>query len=178
MDTTNKLLHAFTLPKPESKDKPGVTTSKPNHAKVDPISTGMLFQTMGAAAGFGTIIAVGLEYLRKASLVVLSGAPDGQFATAQDTLVNQLTILIGEIKGLSQAGAKLEMDQLVADIKSKVKAPQGAVTGDETPAEQGEGGVALKPSEAIPVDSLPKDPAELEKVLSQMLANLKTGKGN
>lgn len=177
MDTTKSLLHAFSLPKTPNPQDPSSTTSKPNHGKVDPIATGIVMSVIGANCGHGSLLAIGLEVLRRSATLILANIPDGTFATAQDTIVAQLNVLIGEVKALSAQGVKAEQDAWLGDLKAKVKAPKGAIGGDDAPQAPGAPLVTLQPQQAIPMDSLPKDPAELEKVLTDMLANLKTDKG-
>lgn len=173
-DTKTSLLHAFTLPKPAASAKEPGAVSKPNHDKVDGLSTGLFFATLRADCGIGSLLSVSLEVMRKATLSILANADADKFAVVQETILNQLDLLKQTIKGLSPAGAVAEHKAFMDAAMQKMKAPSGPVS-DEPSAGDANSGVTLGSSQAIPVDALPKDPKQLEVTLEKMLADLKAG---
>jgi len=135
-DTTQSLIHAFQFDKPAemlAKQKPGSSpVSKPNHAKVGPVSNGLVHAVMQTNAGWGTMYAVGLEMVRKSALLILAHVDEEKFDATKGIVLTQLQILQDHIKAWSVQGTKADYKAWTESMSKP--SPKGAI-GKESPAE-------------------------------------------
>jgi hypothetical protein len=135
--TLKSLLFAFEIVKKDGK------ITKPNHDKVDPLSTSIVGAILSANSGLATLLASCLDATRKATLFTLIHASDDHFTETRDVVISQLQVLIADLQKLTPETTAEDYKAWMSSIQAK--APAGAM-GAEAGAVQPNTPVVLDPN--------------------------------